>query len=177
MMSLDNAMSFDELQAWGERLVRLLDQGPDAEVGYACELKIDGLAMSLVYEDGRFTLGATRGDGRVGEDVTENIRTIADVPDRLPDGRARPARGAGRGLHAARTLRGAQPAPRQEAGLRRLRQPPQHRGGVAAPEGPGDDRQPGPALLGLPGRRGRGRARPSPATPRRWTGSGRWASR
>ena len=90
MMSLDNAMSAGELQAWGERLVRLLDRGADAEpIGYACELKIDGLALSLTYENGRFTLGATRGDGRVGEDVTANIRTIADVPDTAAR-RARP---------------------------------------------------------------------------------------
>jgi DNA ligase (NAD+) len=87
MMSLDNAMSSDELAAWAERLVRFLDRGADAPpVGIACELKIDGLAMSLVYEGRRLALAATRGDGRVGEDVTENIRTIADVPNELPEG-------------------------------------------------------------------------------------------
>jgi DNA ligase (NAD+) len=87
MMSLDNAMSSEELAAWAERLVRFLDRGADAPpVGFACELKIDGLAMSLVYQGRRLTLAATRGDGRVGEDVTENIRTIADVPDELPEG-------------------------------------------------------------------------------------------
>ena len=170
MMSLDNAMSADELQAWGERLVRLLDQGDDAEpIGFVCELKIDGLAMSLAYEGGRFTLGATRGDGRVGEDVTANIRTIADVPDTLPDGRARPAGGAGRGLHAARRRSRRSTRRQAAAGLRRLRQPPQHGGRVAAPEGPGDHRQPGPAVLGLPARRGPRAGPPSPATPRRWS--------
>ncbi|MFM2070675.1 MAG: NAD-dependent ligase LigA [Actinomycetota bacterium] len=83
MTSLDNAMSVDELTAWGERLARGL-QG-DA-VTFACELKIDGLAMSLRYEDGRFVQAATRGDGRVGEDVTANVATITGVPKVLPPG-------------------------------------------------------------------------------------------
>ncbi len=83
MMSLDNAMDADELSAWGERLVRGLD-GSEAQL--VCELKIDGLAMSLRYEAGVLVHAATRGDGRVGEDVTANVRTIADVPERLPAG-------------------------------------------------------------------------------------------
>ena len=82
MMSLDNAMDEAELLAWGERLERGLD---GAEARLVCELKIDGLAMSLRYERGVLVHAATRGDGRVGEDVTANVRTIADVPDRLPD--------------------------------------------------------------------------------------------
>lgn len=83
MMSLDNAMDADELSAWGERLVRGLD---GSEARLVCELKIDGLAMSLRYEAGVLVHAATRGDGRVGEDVTANVRTIADVPERLPAG-------------------------------------------------------------------------------------------
>jgi DNA ligase (NAD+) len=79
MMSLDNAFSLEELEAWGKRLERLAD----GEVHFACELKIDGLAMSLLYEDGRLVRAATRGDGRVGEDVTANIRTISAIPERL----------------------------------------------------------------------------------------------
>ena len=79
MMSLDNAFSLEELLAWGERLGRRA-----AEVAsFVCELKIDGVAMSIRYEGGRDVQAATRGDGRVGEDVTENVRTIAAVPDRL----------------------------------------------------------------------------------------------
>jgi DNA ligase (NAD+) len=79
MMSLDNAFSLEELLAWGERLGRRA-----AEVSsFVCELKIDGLAMSIRYEQGRYVQAATRGDGKVGEDVTENVRTIAAVPDRL----------------------------------------------------------------------------------------------
>ena len=79
MMSLDNAFSEAELIAWGERVERALI-GP---IRYVTEPKMDGLAMSLLYEDGRLVHGATRGDGRVGEDVTANVRTIKQVPQRL----------------------------------------------------------------------------------------------
>jgi DNA ligase (NAD+) len=80
MMSLDNAFTFDELVAWGKRLERGIGA---AATDFVCEPKIDGVAISLLYEDGVYTRGATRGDGRVGEDVTENVRTIAAVPERL----------------------------------------------------------------------------------------------
>lgn len=83
MMSLDNAMDADELQSWADRI----QKGLDGDVSlFVCELKFDGLAMSLRYEDGRFVQAATRGDGRVGEDVTANVATIGDVPHDLPDG-------------------------------------------------------------------------------------------
>ena len=80
MTSLDNAMDRGELESWGERLLRGL--GGEA-TAFVCELKIDGLAMSLRYEAGVLVQAATRGDGRVGEDVTANIRTIASIPQRL----------------------------------------------------------------------------------------------
>jgi len=80
MLSLANAFSSDELRAFDERVRRLLDV---PEVGYICELKIDGLAVAVRYRDGTFVRGATRGDGRVGEEVTENLRTIPGVPLRL----------------------------------------------------------------------------------------------
>lgn len=79
MESLDNAFSFTELAAWRQRLER-------AEIGnpeLLCELKVDGLAINLLYEDGRLVRALTRGDGRTGEDVTPNVRTIATIPDRL----------------------------------------------------------------------------------------------
>lgn len=83
MTSLDNAMNADELHAWGERVAKGLD---GAAATFVCELKIDGLAMSLRYERGLFVQAATRGDGRIGEDVTANVATIASVPQRLgPD--------------------------------------------------------------------------------------------
>jgi DNA ligase (NAD+) len=83
MTSLDNAMEEAELAQWGDRVARGLGGVP---ARFACELKIDGLAMSLRYENGLFVQGATRGDGRVGEDVTANVATIAALPTRLPVG-------------------------------------------------------------------------------------------
>ena len=83
MMSLDNAFDLDELLAWGKRLERALGDAASNPFDYVCELKIDGLAMSLTYENGRFVRAATRGDGRVGEDVTANVKTIAAIPKRL----------------------------------------------------------------------------------------------
>jgi DNA ligase (NAD+) len=89
LLSLDNAFAADDLRAWDERLQRRLGVAEGDEPvrhGYVCELKIDGVAISLRYEGGSLVQAATRGDGRVGEDVTANIRTIADIPDRLPKG-------------------------------------------------------------------------------------------
>jgi len=79
MLSLDNAFSRDEMESWLCRVER--EGGTGAE--FCCELKVDGVAVNLLYEDGRLTRGATRGDGRVGEDVTDNIRSIRGVPHRL----------------------------------------------------------------------------------------------
>jgi DNA ligase (NAD+) len=79
MMSLDNCFSLEELLAWGKRVERNIGT-PDA---YVTELKMDGVAVNLTYEDGRFVKGATRGDGRVGEDITANLRTVKAVPLRL----------------------------------------------------------------------------------------------
>src|SRR5580693_2794134 len=78
LLSLDNVFSAEEFSAWSDRAARLGGTGP-----YLCELKIDGLAIDLVYERGRLTSAATRGDGRTGEDVTLNVKTIKSVPDRL----------------------------------------------------------------------------------------------
>ncbi len=80
MFSLDNAMDEAELVAWGERVTRVLERTP---AGFACALKIDGLAVNLLYEDGVLVRGATRGDGQVGEDITANLRTIEAIPLRL----------------------------------------------------------------------------------------------
>lgn len=80
MLSLDNAFDDGELAAWAERVLR--DIGTSAH-HFLCELKIDGLAVNLTYEKGRLTRAATRGDGRTGEDITPNVRTIAEIPDRL----------------------------------------------------------------------------------------------
>jgi DNA ligase (NAD+) len=79
MMSLDNCFSLDELLAWGARVERAIGHA-DA---YVTELKMDGIAVNLVYENGTLAVGATRGDGRVGEDITANLRTIPSVPLKL----------------------------------------------------------------------------------------------
>lgn len=78
MISLANAFSPEELTAWEERNARILPEVRTA--GYTAEIKIDGAAVTLTYEDGRFTVGATRGNGVIGEDITPNLRTIADIP-------------------------------------------------------------------------------------------------
>ncbi|QUR66847.1 NAD-dependent DNA ligase LigA [Mycobacterium spongiae] len=83
MLSLDNAFSTDELVAWAARVHGEIGETSAAAVHYLCELKIDGVALSLVYRGGRLTRASTRGDGRTGEDVTLNARTIDDVPERL----------------------------------------------------------------------------------------------
>src|ERR671916_338140 len=78
MLSLANAFSAEELAAWEERNARLAPEVKRA--GYTTEIKIDGSAVSLTYEKGRLTIGATRGNGTIGEDVTANLRTINDIP-------------------------------------------------------------------------------------------------
>ncbi|MEU9477163.1 NAD-dependent DNA ligase LigA [Streptomyces sp. NPDC048191] len=80
MLSLDNTFNDDELAAWAERIARELGE---QAYHFLCELKVDGLAVNLTYEHGRLTRAATRGDGRTGEDITPNVRTIAEIPDRL----------------------------------------------------------------------------------------------
>ncbi|HEU4541221.1 MAG TPA: NAD-dependent DNA ligase LigA [Jiangellaceae bacterium] len=79
MESLDNSFTEDELVAWAQRVEREVGTGAE----YLCELKVDGLAVNLVYERGRLVRGATRGDGRTGEDVTPNLKTIEGIPHRL----------------------------------------------------------------------------------------------
>ncbi|HET7801042.1 MAG TPA: NAD-dependent DNA ligase LigA, partial [Humibacillus xanthopallidus] len=79
MLSLDNAFSFEELRAWAERVEREVGAGAH----FLTELKIDGLAINLLYEQGRLVRALTRGDGRTGEDVTHNVRTISGIPSRL----------------------------------------------------------------------------------------------
>src|SRR5690554_4272490 len=79
LLSLSNAFGADDLRAFDTRVQRWVGH----PVEYICELKIDGLAVSLTYVDGQFTTGATRGDGTVGEDITQNLRTVRSIPLRL----------------------------------------------------------------------------------------------
>lgn len=85
MLSLANVFSDEELTAFDQRVKRMLDMPPESEMEYVAELKIDGLAVSLTYENGRFITGATRGDGFVGENITTNLRTVRSIPMVLMD--------------------------------------------------------------------------------------------
>ena len=78
MLSLDNAFGKADMQDFNRRIMTRLET--DNAITYACEPKIDGVAVSLLYENGRLTRGATRGDGTTGEDITRNVRTIASIP-------------------------------------------------------------------------------------------------
>jgi len=86
MLSLDNVFSIEEFEAWSAKV----EQNSGRAVRYLCELKIDGLAINLRYEDGVLVSAATRGDGRVGEDVTENVKLVTSIPQRL-EGEGHPA--------------------------------------------------------------------------------------
>jgi DNA ligase (NAD+) len=81
MLSLDNTYNEEELRAWERRVHELTGQ---SEVDYVCELKLDGMSLALIYEDGKLVRGITRGDGSVGEDVTLNVRTVRSVPLSIP---------------------------------------------------------------------------------------------
>jgi len=83
LMSLDNAFSREELDRWTQRAIRELGEKRLEQSGYLCELKVDGLAIDLIYQEGRLVRAATRGDGRMGEDVTSNVKTIKVIPHRL----------------------------------------------------------------------------------------------
>ena len=78
MLSIDNTYNYEELREWDARVRRGLN--PGEPVAYVVELKVDGVAVSLRYEEGKFVLGATRGDGERGDDITANLRTVRDIP-------------------------------------------------------------------------------------------------
>jgi DNA ligase (NAD+) len=80
MLSLSNAVTIEELSAFDQRIKRMLNKPIDSNIEYIAELKIDGLAVSLTYIDGKFVSGATRGDGATGEDITSNLKTIKSIP-------------------------------------------------------------------------------------------------
>ena len=134
MGSLEKVTTAEALQKWADDVRKRL--GTDEPVAYVIEPKVDGSAVSLVYEDGVLVRGATRGDGQRGEDVTVNLRTLATVPLRmlLPDGEAAPrdARGSRGGLLPARRIRPLQRRAdcRGHASRRRTRAtPPRGRSG------------------------------------------------
>ena len=80
MLSIDNTYNVEDLRKYGQRIAKLL---PGETIDWVVELKIDGVAVGVTYEKGRLTRAATRGDGRTGDDITHNMRTVVDVPLRL----------------------------------------------------------------------------------------------
>src|SRR5580700_1144896 len=88
MLSLDNTYNEDELRDWERRVHELTGR---SDVDYVCELKLDGMSLALIYEDGKLVRGVTRGDGSVGEDVTLNVRTVRSIPLSIPKDRLKKA--------------------------------------------------------------------------------------
>jgi DNA ligase (NAD+) len=88
MLSLDNTYNEEELRGWERRVHELTGR---SEVDYVCELKLDGMSLALIYEDGKLVRGVTRGDGSIGEDVTLNVRTVRSVPLSIPKERLKKA--------------------------------------------------------------------------------------
>jgi DNA ligase (NAD+) len=86
MLSLDNAFSDEDVRDFVNSIYRFLGQLPDNSIALTAEPKIDGLSMSIRYEDGKLVSAATRGDGTTGENVTANVRTISEIPNTLPEG-------------------------------------------------------------------------------------------
>lgn len=95
MLSLNNAFSKEELSAWETRIKKLLSSKQQKEIDYFCELKYDGLSLSLEYENGLLVRASTRGDGQTGEDITQNAKTIHSIPLRIKDTRKIEVRGEG----------------------------------------------------------------------------------
>ncbi len=148
MLSLENAFSDDDVRDFAAQMHRFLGRPDDEPIALTAEPKIDGLSMSLRYEAGRLKLGATRGDGVTGEDVTANVRTIGDIPHSLPRGVPEVVEVRGEiylgKTDFAKAQRGA-----GKRGQAALRQSAQHRRRVAAPEEPEGDGRPAAALLRL----------------------------
>ena len=114
MLSIDNTYNYDEVREWDARVRKGLNKGE--AVRYVVELKIDGVAVSLRYEEGDFVLGATRGDGERGDDITANLRTVREIPLKLARPAPCTARGQGRGVHDELRARPPQRAPQGRGG-------------------------------------------------------------
>ena len=170
MESLANAFSAEQMEAWAKRLEREVTLQQIHDSGFICELKVDGLALDLVYENGTLVSGATRGDGRTGEDVTLERPHDQEHPERA--GRQGPAvlpGGPRRGLLPGRGLRGAERAAGR-GGQGPVLQPAQQRRRIAAAEGPPGVREP-PAALRRPRPRPGRRLSRRPAVRRRTSSS------
>ena len=177
MLSLANARDEDELRAWVQRVTNLLaKQGvEDPRLEYVVEPKVDGLAISLVYEDGVLVRGATRGDGEVGEDVTQNLRTINAVPLRV-DGAPPLLEVRGEAYMPRVGVRRAERAARRR-GRADVRQPAQRGRRVDPPARPQGRRVAAAVDVGVLGRRGRGHRVRHPARGARLAGRARLQGR
>ncbi len=127
MLSLDNTYSEEEVGEWFQRLVKHL---PGEEIELVIEPKVDGVAISLLYEHGRLQYAATRGDGRTGDDVTQNVLTIRGIPREIEGAQPRSARSPRRGLYDARGLQENERGARG-GGAAGVRESAQFRGGLA----------------------------------------------
>ena len=163
MLSLRNVKSEEEFRDF-DRSLRETFLSRQEEIEYVCEMKLDGVAVELVYVDGRLQTASTRGDGLVGEDITANLKTLESIPWQLHPALPAAARRARRGLHGAARLPAAQP-PAAGPGGEDLRQSPQRRGRQPAPARPQGDRPPPPADLLLRHRPLAGRAPANPPRP------------
>ena len=88
MLSIQNAKDLNEVQSWIDSLSNFLMLDQNQHIEFVAEPKIDGLSATIIYEEGRMVLGATRGDGSYGEDVTENLKTIVDIPKKIDEKKA-----------------------------------------------------------------------------------------
>ena len=155
MLSLENAFSEAEAREFDDRLKRFLKT--TEEFDYVLEPKMDGCAVELVYENGRLTMGSTRGDGYRGENVTQNLKTIHTIPLGLLTGGDRPRTCWRSGARSTWTWRNSKSSTKSAwPGRTRLRQSPQRRGRVPAPVGPQDHRGSAPEDLLLRGGGGAG---------------------
>ncbi len=87
MLSFNDAFSKEDMFSWQERFMKLVPEGQRNKIDFYCELKIDGLAIELIYKDGTFQSGSTRGDGNIGEDITQNLKTVDAIPLRIEENR------------------------------------------------------------------------------------------
>ena len=138
MLSLDNLHTPQDAEKFREKIYKALDTG---NVPFHVEAKTDGLSVSLVYHKGRLVRAATRGDGATGEDVTDNARTLASIPQEISFRKPLEVRGEVYIDRADLDRMNADPAKRRD-----LCQPPQRRGRKPAPEGPGRDRPQAPEI-------------------------------
>jgi DNA ligase (NAD+) len=132
MLSLDNAFSDEDVRDFVNSIYRFLGQLPDNSIALTAEPKIDGLSMSIRYEDGKLVSAATRGDGTTGENVTANVRTISEIPNTLPEGAPSVVEVRGEVYMAKEGFPGAQRAD-GGGGQADLCQSAQHRRRIASP--------------------------------------------